>query len=223
MSTVLGLGSYGITSSNMPILVLGFIESVWSLFLMAPTPLNAPGIQLSKLTRTDVGKTVLYTVSGMLTVIQLAPVFDMLQLIQTEKTKLTAPPTSAPGYEADAVLHQINPEQRAVRTISALSAVMTFALLVNMFVLQKFGLILDELNKTMATGTTKPSMTPADKQQEMARDQAAAERKAQSTHQSVHDAVSRPARDAMQEFSSEAGPYAGPQGVPQPGISQTVE
>lgn len=133
---------------TLPLFVLGGMQGCMSVFLLLPSPLNKPAIKLAQASNTDIGRTVVYTISAFLGFLLIAPLFDLFQLIQSQKATVA-------GVASPDTL--TSPEHRAVEATSTLSAVMTGSLLLNMFVLQRFGLVLGYNEKLAAGKYNEPS------------------------------------------------------------------
>jgi hypothetical protein len=143
---------------TLPLFVLGGMQGCMSVFLLLPSPLNKPAIKLAQASNTDIGRTVVYTISAFLGFLLIAPLFDLFQLIQSQKATVAgvaSPDTLTSPEHRSATL--TNPEHRAVEATSTLSAVMTGSLLLNMFVLQRFGLVLGYNEKLAAGKYNEPS------------------------------------------------------------------
>jgi hypothetical protein len=65
---------------TVPLFVLAGVETVLGVLLLAPKPFNAPAVLVMRLTKTQVGKTVINTLALMLLCLLAAPLYDIFML-----------------------------------------------------------------------------------------------------------------------------------------------
>lgn len=118
----------------LPLIILLTLESTVALLLLAPRPFNRPAIALCKLSKTQVGATVVYTVSAFLLILLASPIYDATRLYYATRDK--------------AHLGLDEGEDQAAKT--QLSAFLTTAALLMMYLLRNFGITLAE-NDRMRT------------------------------------------------------------------------
>lgn len=113
----------------LPLIALGLFQGIIACLLLAPLPVARPVLSLSKATRTPIAWTIIGTVSVVLLVFLLASLYELGELHSH---------TSREGGELDA-LHR-----RHSGTSAWLSAVLTSANLLLVFVLQKLASVLSD-------------------------------------------------------------------------------
>eukprot|EP00891_Asterochloris_glomerata_P006412 jgi/Astpho2/6412/Aster-08098 len=120
----------------VPLMAFGGVEAVVAILLLLPLPFSRPAILLCKLTRTEVGRTVVMTTAAVLFALLAAPAWDLVHMADH--------PQPAVGASL---------ERREQEATSNLSAVLTGSTLMTMFVLRKLGLALADLDElTSKTG-----------------------------------------------------------------------
>jgi len=118
------------------LMIFGCVEAVVAILLLLPLPFSRPAILLCKLTRTEVGRTVVMTTAAVLTALLAAPAWDLVHMADHPEPALGA-----------------SLERREQEATSNLSAVLTGSTLMTMFVLRKLGLALADLDElTSKTG-----------------------------------------------------------------------
>ena len=65
---------------TLPLLGIGAIEGVIAAILMAPLPFCRPGILVCKLSNSQVGRTICYTITAVLAMLLIAPIYDLVNL-----------------------------------------------------------------------------------------------------------------------------------------------
>ena len=65
---------------TLPLLGIGLLEGVVAANLMCPLPLCRPGILVCRLSNSQIGRTICYTVTVVLALLLIAPVYDLLNL-----------------------------------------------------------------------------------------------------------------------------------------------
>ncbi|KAK9820388.1 hypothetical protein WJX72_009821 [[Myrmecia] bisecta] len=115
----------------LPLGIFGGFELVLAVILLLPHPFSLPGVYLARATRSEVGRTVLSTVSAFLLLLLLSPVYESLQLHRSE-------PVAGEGFAHVA-------ERRGSEAETNLSALLIGGTLVSMYVLRGFGLALGDV------------------------------------------------------------------------------
>lgn len=116
----------------LPLYAIVGLEAIVAAILMLPSPLSEPAIQLVKLTRTQVGRTVVYTLTAVLVILLIAPGFSAYRLHKSD-----SPAAAGAGNKLE-----VDHEQ----TTAQLDASLNLAALSLLFLVRKLGLVLDERN-----------------------------------------------------------------------------
>jgi predicted membrane-bound spermidine synthase len=127
---------------TLPLLVFGGLEGLVAALLLLPLPFSRPAIWLCKQSKSQIGRTVVYTIAAVLLVMLAAPLYDILHL--HDRPEATA---------------GVNIERRETEATANLGAVLTGSTLVTMFVLRKLGLALAEIDDLTAGGATQVHST----------------------------------------------------------------
>jgi hypothetical protein len=115
----------------LPLGIFGAVELVFAIILLLPYPLHLPGVYVARGTRSEVGRTVLSTVSAFLLLLLLSPVYESIQLHKSE-------PPAGEGFAQVA-------ERKGSEAQTNLSALLIGGTLVSMYVLRALGLALGEV------------------------------------------------------------------------------
>ncbi|DBA84216.1 hypothetical protein WJX79_005706 [Trebouxia sp. C0005] len=109
----------------IPLLILGAILSAIGILLLSPPPFDKPAVLLCRATKTSAGWTVVATLSTVLAVMSVSPLWDVAHMRRHAKES-----------SADSL------QRRSQMVEAQLTAVLTGACLVLIFVVRKLGLVI---------------------------------------------------------------------------------
>lgn len=135
---------------TLPLYVLLGLELILAADLLLPLPLSRPAILVCKGTKTDVGRSVFFTIFFFLLVLAASPVYDIWALhVQKERS-------------AESLMSQ---ERRETEASSNLSLTLTGTCMAMLIIVRQLGMALAEVDElrtkvgSTATAETEPAKT----------------------------------------------------------------
>ncbi|KAK9838719.1 hypothetical protein WJX74_001982 [Apatococcus lobatus] len=113
----------------LPMYVIGSAQALTAVLLLLPAPFNEPAVKLCQLSKSSNGRTAIWTLTGFMVFMLLAPLWDLYRLSQHSEG------SAAGGASL---------ERRETEATANLNAVMSGSSIVTTFILRKLGLVIHE-------------------------------------------------------------------------------